>query len=261
MLESRHRDPPSLYFAELAGRSDGEVVRLDDDETRHARTLRLAAGEQVALTDGLGIRRIGRLGPATERRREVVIEGPLATNASLGVELAIAVGNRNHTLWLVEKAAEFGVRRISPIETVRSRSVSDAGRSAGFWTKAGRRALAAVKQSGGAWLPEIGRIEDLPDFLARAGGTGSYAIVLDMTGEPLRAVLPDPLSPVVLFVGPEGGLTQAEVEACIEAGFRTARLAPTVLRFETAAVAALAVVAQEREMTGAALRAHQGDKT
>ena len=261
MLESRDRNPPSLYVAELADRNDGEVVRLEDEETRHARSLRLTAGDAVALTDGMGTRRLGRLGVPAERRREVVIEGSLPANEPLAVELAIAVGNRTHTLWLVEKAAEFGIRRIRPIETERSRSVSDAGRSSGFWDKAGRRALAAVKQSAGAWLPQIGSVEELPAFLARVERSEEDGIVLDVDGEPLRAVLPASPSPVVLFVGPEGGLSQIEVTACVQAGFRAGRLGPTVLRFETAAVAALAVVSQEREIAGARLRAHQGEST
>jgi len=250
MLEPGNPNAPSLYVAELAERSDGEVVRLEDEESRHARSLRLDAGDAVVLTDGRGNRRSGRLGAATERRREVVVGRSLPVIDPLCVDLAIAVGNRTHTLWLVEKAAEFGIRRLSPIETERSRSVADAGRSAGFWTKAERRALAAVKQSGGAWLPEIGAVEDLPSFLDRARSSGEKAIVLDMDGAPLRSVLPDPLAPVVLFVGPEGGLTRAELEACVESGFLPGRLGPTVLRFETAAVAALAVLAQEREITG-----------
>lgn len=250
MLESRYRDPPSLYVADLAGRSDGEVVQLGDDESRHARSLRLGDGAEVALTDGMGTRRLGRLGAPVERRREVMIEGPLPANEPLPVELAIAVGNRTHAFWLVEKAAEFGIRRISPIETERSRSVSDAGRSAGFWDKAGRRALAAVKQSSGAWLPEIRAVEEFPVFVARVGRSLDHGIVLDVNGEPLRAVLPVAPSPVVLLVGPEGGLTRAELDECVGAGFRPARLGPTILRFETAAVAALAVMAQEREMAG-----------
>lgn len=252
---------PTLYVAGLAERSDGEVVRLEEEESRHARSLRLDAGDAVVLTDGRGTRRAGRLGAASERRREVMIGRSLSVIEPLTVELAVAVGNRTHTLWLVEKATEFGIRRLSPVETERSRSVSDAGRSAGFWTKAHRRALAAVKQSGGAWLPEIGSVVDLSTFLDRTRESGDPAIVLDIDGDPLRSVLPDPLSPVVLFVGPEGGLTRAELEACAEAGFSSGRLGPTILRFETAAVAALAIVAQEREISGVPPGKPQGEPT
>ena len=251
----------SLYVAGLAERSDGEVVRLDDEESRHARSLRLDSGDAIVLTDGRGTRRAGRLGAASDRRREVTIGRSLPVIEPLAVELAVAVGNRTHTLWLVEKAAEFGIRRLSPVETERSRSVSDAGRSVGFWTKAHRRALAAVKQSGGAWLPEFGAVVDLNAFLDRTRTSGDPAIVLDIDGAPLRNVLPHPLSPILLFVGPEGGLTRAELEACVAAGFSSGRLGPTVLRFETAAVAALAVVAQEREITGVPPGKPQGERT
>jgi 16S rRNA (uracil1498-N3)-methyltransferase len=261
MVEPRIPSSPSLYVAELAERSDGEVVRLEDEESRHARSLRLDAGAAVVLTNGRGTRKAGRLGPAAERSREVVVGPALPASEPLPVELAIAVGNRTHTLWLVEKAAEFGVRRLSPIETERSRSVSDGGRSAGFWSKAGRRALAAVKQSGGAWLPEITPVEDLQAWLSRVRSSGSHAVVLDMAGEPLRSLLPSPPTPVVLLVGPEGGLTGSELEACAEAGFRFGRLGSTVLRFETAAVAALAVVAQEREVAGVSPGKPEGEST
>ena len=75
---------------------------------------------------------------------------------------------------------------------------------------------------------------------------GGPRIVLDASGPPLAGEL-DSWSgqeAVVLLVGPEGGLTDEERSACEDAGFRPAALSPTILRFETAAVAALATAAQ-----------------
>jgi len=261
MIASTDRYFPALFVPGLTGRSDGEVVKLDDEESRHVRSLRLVAGDAVALTDGAGTRRSGLLASAGARRGEGIVGGPLPVARPLEVDLAIAVGNRTHMLWLIEKATEFGVRRISPVETERSRSVSDAGRSEGFRAKAGRRAIAALKQSGGAWLPEIAPVEDLPDYLVRDAGAGVRKVVLDSGGRPLRTVLPEPTEPVALFVGPEGGLTRVELESCVEAGFLPGRLGPTVLRFETAAVAALAVVAQEREVAESQRQKHEGGST
>ena len=118
---------PTLYVAGLAERSDGEVVRLEEEESRHARSLRLDAGDAVVLTDGRGTRRAGRLGAASERRREVMIGCSLPVIEPLTVELAVAVGNRTHTLWLVEKAAEFGIRRWHPLGvTTRSERAASA---------------------------------------------------------------------------------------------------------------------------------------
>ncbi len=242
---------PSLLLPGLSGRRSGELARLDRDETRHARALRLPEGAAVALVDGRGGRREGRLGPVSDREREVTVGDPLPAPAPLAVELCVAVGNRTHTLWLVEKAAELCASRIRLLETERSRSVADAGRSTSFREKARRRALAAMKQSGGAWAPEIESPAELETWLAGPPGPRS-GVLLDPEGPPLAAVLEgwDGRTPLPIVVGPEGGLTTRERDACLEAGLRAARLAATVLRFETAAVAALAVAWQRRETVG-----------
>ena len=241
---------PALLLPDLSERRSGQRARLDRDETRHARALRLDDGAVVALVDGRGSRREGRLGPGTEREREVTVGESLPVPEPLPVELCVAVGNRTHALWLIEKAAEFGAVRIRLLETERSRSVADAGRSDAFREKAERRALAAMKQSGGAWAPVVEPPLELAEWLA--GGGARRGILLDPEGPALSAVLAswngrDRL-PVV--TGPEGGLSARERRACLEAGLRPARLASTILRFETAALAALAVAWQRRETAG-----------
>ncbi|MFO7586647.1 MAG: RsmE family RNA methyltransferase [Gemmatimonadota bacterium] len=241
----------SLLLQDLSGRAVGERARLDRDETRHARALRLEEGDAVALVDGHGTRRLGRLGPSSEREREVTLGELLPAPDPLPVELCVAVGNRTHALWLVEKAAELGIAGIQLLETERSASVADAGRSAGFRRKAERRALAAIKQSGGAWAPAIAAPVDLNAWLS-APGAPAGGVLLDPGGEPLAALLSgwDGRRAIRILVGPEGGLTEPERDACLEAGLRPARLGPTILRFETAAVAAVAVAWQRREMAG-----------
>lgn len=234
--------PPLLYLADAGRRATGEQAELERNEARHVRALRLAPGDPVRLTDGHGALRGGRLvagGAAVE-----LLE-PHEAPPPLDVDLWAPIGNKQATLWLVEKAAEFGLRRLRPVEFERSASVADAGRSSAFWAKAHRRALAAVKQSGSAWAPEIDAPAALDDRLA-ALEPGGIRIVLDRSGLPLGSVLvgaPDQPPPVVVL-GPEGGLTAAERAACRAEGFRAATLGPTVLRFETAAVAALAIAAQ-----------------
>ena len=79
---------------------------------------------------------------------------------------------------------------------------------------------------------------------AAAQGDPEYRWLADATGEP-PPELP-PVAPLVVVVGPEGGLIPAEREVFLGAGFRRVRLAPDLLRFETAALAAAAVVASQR---------------
>jgi 16S rRNA (uracil1498-N3)-methyltransferase len=95
----------------------------------------------------------------------------------------------------------------------------------------------ALEQSGGVWLPRI-----LPDVAldALAVSDGHQPILLDPSGAPLPRVLHAEREPVILF-GPEGGIEADERSRLTETGWQTASLADTVLRFETAGVAALAV--------------------
>ena len=233
---------PVLHLAGVAQRSSGEVAELDRDEARHVRALRLAPGDAVRLTDGRGVLWGGEL----TSERTVRLGMRLPTPKPLDVELWVGIGNKSATLWLVEKAAEFGLRRLRPVECERSVSVADAGRSTAFWDKARRRALSAVKQSGSAWSPEILSPEGLTVALGNAGREAGRRLVMDPGGAPMLDVLAgwSGSSPCLVLVGPEGGLTDGELEACRAADFRPAALSRTILRFETAAVAALAIASQ-----------------
>lgn len=242
MTDEELRTAPVFYLRDAAACRTGDLAELARDEARHLRALRLAPGDAVRLTDARGALWGGRLAGETGAVRLVA---PLDPPPPLEVELWAPVGNKRATRWLVEKAAEFGLRRLRPVECARSASVADAARSPAYWEKARRRALAAVKQSGSAWAPEIVSPAPLDERLAGLDGAGPR-VVLDPAGPPLAAVL-DGWSggpAAVVLVGPEGGLDDSERSACASAGFRPASLGPTVLRFETAAVAALAVAAQ-----------------
>ena len=110
-----------------------------------------------------------------------------------------------------------------------------------FTRSFGRGWSSALEQSAGAWLPEL-----LPDTTLDALPIESshMPIVLDLAGVPLASLMTSaPLGamPVVL-IGPEGGIEPAELSSLIDAGWRTASLASTMLRFETAGVAAVAVI-------------------
>lgn len=236
--------PPILLAEGIAGREAGEILALADSEGPHVRALRLGTGSAIRVTDAAGELWLAELTDGG-RRPTARLERRLSAPPPLEIELWPPVANKQATLWLVEKATELGLRRLCPVETRRSASVTDAGRSTGFWAKAERRALAAVKQSGSARLPEILPAAGLLERLETLDGA-CPAILLDSEGAPLSEILegwvPDELA--VMLVGPEGGLTADERDACLHHGLRPASLGPTTLRFETAAVSALAVAAQ-----------------
>jgi len=244
---------PTFYVPEISGRTAGEVLTLGEDELRHVRALRLEQGAGIRVTDGAGSLWEGRLAEGG-RSATCVLESVLSPAAPLPVELAFGVGNKAHVMWLVEKATEMGVGCLVPLESERTRSVADAGRSPAFWSKAERRAISAMKQSGGAWLPEMEPTCSLVDYAERAAGSAGRAapgatlrVRLDGSGGGLRKVIDQwsGTGGLELLVGPEGGWSEGEVSLLDGAGFRPASLGPLVLRFETAAIAGLAVVAQQ----------------
>ena len=243
---------PTFFAHGASGRAAGEVLVLDEDESRHVRALRLDQGARIRLTDGCGSLWEGRL-VAGGRSATCVLDSRSIPAAALPVELAFGVGNKAHLMWLVEKATEMGVSRLVPLESERTRSVADAGRSPAFWSKAERRAISAMKQSGGAWLPEMEPPCSLDGYIERnagpiGGGERGMAqrVRLDGSGEGLRSLI-EPWGGedlLGMLVGPEGGWSDGEVALLDGAGFRPASLGSLVLRFETAGIAGLAVVAQ-----------------
>ena len=218
----------------------GAIVTLDEEERHHLRVRRAAPGERVRALDGVGtvaegvlLKSGGDLAVRVERV-EMVPEPPRFA-------LVVGAGDKERFGWLAEKSAELGVTDLLPLKAERTRSVA-AGIREGHLLALQRRARQAIKQSGAGWAPRVGAPVDVK--FAAAQGVPDYRWLADATGEP-PPELP-PIAPLVVVVGPEGGLIPAEREVFLAAGFRRVRLAPDLLRFETAALAAAAVVASQR---------------
>jgi len=149
---------------------------------------------------------------------------------------------------LVSMATEAGVDRIVPVAFVRS-AVRGAGASkAARWRRAAEE---AARQSGRADVSGVEEEVPLADLLGRPAGPAEVRLLPTTFGDPpplARVLASAAASPavVLLLVGPEGGLTGDEERAAREAGFLPCSLGPTVLRVETAAVAALVIVGESR---------------
>jgi len=220
----------------------GAVLPLDDDEAHHLRVRRAEAGQEVELRDGAGMSGTAQLEREGGRW---MVRVTAATHAPHPAPLVLAVGagDKERFTWLVEKAAELGATAIVPIETERTAGVA-AGVQGRHALRLGRRALDSIKQSGARWAMEVRAPVSLPAFLgARADG---HAWIADPEGAPPPAAID---GAVTVLVGPEGGFTAAERAAAASAGWQPVRLAPHVLRFETAAIAAAACIAAARERT------------
>jgi 16S rRNA (uracil1498-N3)-methyltransferase len=140
---------------------------------------------------------------------------------------------------VVQKATELGATRIVPFAAARSVVRLEAGRAEARAERWRRIAEEAARQCGRADIPEV--VAPLPLAAALAEVPGDLApFVFHPDGEALPPALER--AGAAAIVGPEGGLTDAELDECEAAGARRAALGPRVLRAETAAVVAVALL-------------------
>lgn len=220
----------------------GEVIPLDDEESRHLQVRRATDGIDCTGLDGEGsvVTGTARRG---QRRWELSAQSVVRHGAHAETLLAVSAGDRDRFLWIVEKAAELHVTRVIPLISARQRNVENRLREVGI-DRARRRAREACKQSGNPWFPvidELTRLEELPP--------GDRWMLASAAGERCPSIGADEMARWI--IGPEGGFTNDELEWIKGTLAATAiTLGPAIMRFETAAIAA-AVVTADRRMNAA----------
>ncbi|HEX6053363.1 MAG TPA: RsmE family RNA methyltransferase [Gemmatimonadaceae bacterium] len=217
----------------------GDTVHLSEEAAHHMRVRRLEVGARVYLADGAGHHAVGTVTHLAKREASVLVSDVARVARAPDVHLMVPVADRDRMMWLAEKATELGVTSWRPVSWRRSRSVSPRGEGASFAARVAARMQSALLQSRASWLPAIGD-DALPDAAIAALPAGGSRLVLDPGGAPvLQCRL---VAPVTIAVGPEGGLEPDELSTLTAASFHPVSLGANVLRFETAAVAALAIV-------------------
>lgn len=206
------------------------------------RVLRLSAGDVVQLFDGTGQEFLGELVDVGKKAVRVDLREPLPGQAEspLRVHLGQGLSRGERMDWAIQKATELGVAQISPIVSERCEvRLKDerADKRLAHWRQV---AISACEQCGRSVLPVIHPPVTLADWQRQV--EADLKLVLHPVAEPLAShARPRSLA---FLIGPEGGLTEAEVDAAKAAGFHAARLGPRVLRTETAPVVALSVAQQ-----------------
>lgn len=220
--------------------SVGSTCTLDEHAARHMRVLRLDTGAIVGLRDGHGSIGEGTVVRLTKTQAFVEVSSAVMVEPLPAVHLLVPIADRDRMLWLAEKACEFACTSWRPVLWRRSRSVSPRGEGMSFHAKVAARMAGALAQSEGAWLPQI--FPDAPLDRALLAAPVGDRVTLDPDARPFTGASAVPVhAPLVIVLGPEGGLESDEMDALDAAGFRRVSLGSTILRFETAGVAALAI--------------------
>jgi len=233
-----------LYFVAMGVTLEPRVsVTLEDEEARHAATVaRLGVGEKILLGDGVGHIAHAEVSSVTRHTVVLIVESVDTVSRPappLWLVQALAKGDRDERA--VEACTELGVDLIIPWQSARSIvqwSGDKLEKGVARWQRIARQ---ASKQSLRAWVPDISPVATLKDLCGYA--RTHQVIVLEPGAQrPLGHFVSAGSQPVLVVVGPEGGITPEERAALATAGASEYSLGPNVMRTSTAGVAALAVL-------------------
>ena len=228
------------FFVEAIERG---YAQINDQDAHHlTRVLRVEPGQKFEISDNLHV----YLAEVETARKDLVrfriLDQIDAAEPVVHTALFAALIKFERFEWLIEKATELGVSEITPVQTERSEKGLEAA-AAKRVTRWQRIAREASEQSRRARLPIIESPIDLAETL-RMEADHRYALD-EAEARPILSVFPDACPPgdrAALLVGPEGGWTERERTAIAAAGWTAASLGNNILRAETAAIAALAIV-------------------
>lgn len=225
------------------------TATLSGSEAHHLlHVMRAKPGDEVVLFDGSGEEFPARVETLRRSEADLFVLGRRRVDRELPAPLILGValpkGDRQR--WLVEKAVELGVSRLVPLDTARSVAQPDAKAV----QRLGRAVIEASKQCGRNRLMEIGLPTVWREFVASAGEARIRLVAHPSSQSRPRMLHSVPPGPVWLAVGPEGGLSEEEVEQAVRCGWEAISLGPRIMRIETAALALTALLAAELENRG-----------
>jgi 16S rRNA (uracil1498-N3)-methyltransferase len=218
--------------------SDNCAVLTGDHADHLVRVMRARVGQQFDVVAGAVVRQ-GRIIRITPSRVEFELGEETEPKPAAQITILLAIFKFDRMEWAIEKCTELGVSRIIPVIAGRTDShlASAAAKRTERWRKI---ALQAAEQARRATVPTIESPEKLRDAIARPG---ALRVVLDECEEQthLRDAIHPTEGEIFLAIGPEGGWTQDELQLFHQAGWISASLGSTILRAETAAIAAVAI--------------------
>ncbi|MCE5198131.1 MAG: 16S rRNA (uracil(1498)-N(3))-methyltransferase [Armatimonadota bacterium] len=231
----------------------GENAVITGDTARQIiRVLRLREGDMICLLDGLGNEHSALI---TSTSKDSISTRILCTNCcmcepTVRVTLVICLPKGDRLELIVQKCSELGISEYVVVHSERTVSRLDGAKAAERLSRWRKIAAEAVEQCGGARVPDVRGVIEFPEMVREIG---NYDLALLAWEEEKSTGLKEVLRgnenarSVLVIIGPEGGLTEDEAALAKSAGAKCVTLGRRVLRSETAAIAASAVVMYELE--------------
>jgi 16S rRNA (uracil1498-N3)-methyltransferase len=231
---------PRIYLD--AALAEGATLPLSAERLNYLKNvLRLRDGQAVRVFDGQNLEADATLNLG-KREASLVIGRVVmhSVESPLQIHLLQAMGKGEKMDWVIQKAVELGVTRITPVATERSIVDLKGERADKRHARFSDIAIGACEQSGRNVLPRIDPIVSLNDALAQTDATLKW-VLHPNRGHAAKPFVARPEN-VAILIGPEGGLSGHEIEVAIASGFMPLTLGPRVLRTETAPIVALSVL-------------------
>jgi 16S rRNA (uracil1498-N3)-methyltransferase len=219
-------------------------VRLDEKASHHlARVLRASVGDKIILFNGQGGEFSAVITQIDKKSVTVSLTEfiPREVESPINIHLAQGMARGEKMDFIVQKAVELGATRITPLLTERCNVRLDSAREEKRVQHWQAVVTSACEQSGRNRLPELDAPLSLKDWLSQVKADYCFVLSPHVKQKLPAKTLPDH-AVIVVLIGPEGGLSDHEVNMAIDHGFLPLNLGPRVLRTETAAIAAIAAL-------------------
>lgn len=221
------------------------TVQLSENAAAHAtRALRLSVGDSAIVFNGDGHDYECKLTSIKKNAVTAIVTSAkkISNESPLRITLLQAISSGDRMDFTIQKAVELGVSCIQPIISQRSvvkLSGERAEKRTEHWQNV---AISACEQSGRAYIPKVYPPVSLENWLSQNPEDDASRILLNPVGAKRLMELQKPATNIELLIGAEGGLSQNEIDMATSQHFQSIVLGPRILRTETAALTAIAVM-------------------
>jgi 16S rRNA (uracil1498-N3)-methyltransferase len=239
------------FFVSSASIQSGQVVFPPEIAHQITHVLRLRSGQRLTVLDNLGNQYTVELVEAGQKAAlgKIIEQTPAQGEPLFRLSLYLCLAQREKFEWMLQKCTETGASTFIPVISSRSlvQDAAETNKKTARWEKIIQE---AAEQSGRGRIPELKQTATLAQ--AARQGQGKKIILWEQEHsttlrQALAGMTPGTPSDISLLVGPEGGFSDDEVQLAQQAGWQPVSLGQRILRMETAAIVATALVIYELE--------------
>lgn len=231
---------PRIFTEQLL--QTGELIELEESASHHlSKVLRMQAGRELVLFNGSGGEFAATIHAVSKKYVTVMVAAHTADNreSPLILELAIGISRGERFEWVLQKATELGVTKITPLITERTEVKVGGERQEKIMDRWQQILVSTCEQCQRNLLPQLATPQPIADWLQTVNSDLRFVLHHRDSKTLPTEQKPHSLS---LLIGPEGGLSESEITLALEKNFNALTLGPRVLRTETAPVAAISLV-------------------